>query len=144
MKRTFPERYEYLEVTEVGDELFVFSPKENQAYSLNPTAAKLFGWCDGKTSVPEMEQRLGGDEQARDLVHLTLGTLASQGLIAMDEGGLNRREFLQKWGAAVAALPVVTSVFVPKAARAASATTTTSTTEEATTTEESTTTTEPP
>ena len=62
----------------------------------------------------------------------------------MDEEGLNRREFLQKWGAAVAALPVVTSVFVPKAARAASATTTTSTTEEATTTEESTTTTEPP
>ena len=43
MKNTVPERHEYLEVTKVGDELFVFCPKENQAYSLNPTAAKLFG-----------------------------------------------------------------------------------------------------
>ncbi|MGE0490264.1 MAG: hypothetical protein AB7S38_13740 [Vulcanimicrobiota bacterium] len=129
MKKVYPERYDYLEVTEVGKELFVFCPRENQAYAMNPTAAEFFGWCDGQTSVSEMEQRLGGGEQAHDLALLTLGSLRSQGLIAMDEGSLNRREFLLKWGTAAAALPVVSSVFVPKAAEAASATSSTTTTE---------------
>jgi hypothetical protein len=47
-----------LPARQVGDEMLVRSPDTGEVHFLNPTAALIWGLCDGTTSVAQCEAQL--------------------------------------------------------------------------------------
>ena len=114
---------------ELLDELLVYDGRTHRGHCLNRTAAAVWRLCDGETTIPGMIRTLqaqvdpGMDEQ---IVRLALARLKKAGLLAdgiasEDTYTISRRELMRKIGKITAiALPVVTSMLIPTAARAAS------------------------
>lgn len=117
-------------VQELEDELLIYNLQTNQAICLNQTAALVWRYCDGKSEVSEivqkMEKELGASVK-EELVLFAISELNDKGLIENGEGisngfdGLSRREIVKKVGfASLVALPIVSSIVAPKAVNARS------------------------
>jgi len=129
-ERLVPEaRREGLVVQELSGEVLVFDRERNKAHCLNSTAARVWGLCDGKTSVAQIaraieeECNLPVDE---DVIWLGVEQLSKTHLLSEQtalpdhKSGLSRREVMKRIGVAAAvALPVITSIIAPSAAQAA-------------------------
>ena len=119
-------------VKEMPDEVLVYDLVRDKAHCLNRTAALVWNYCDGKTSVEKMTGRLSKELQAPvdervvwlalnqlDKNHLLEESVASPPVMA----GINRREVIRALGvAAVVAVPVITSIVAPTPAQAATCT----------------------
>ncbi len=117
-------------IQELNDEILVYDLKTNKAYCLNETSALVWQLCDGKTSVSEISQTVGGklnSPASEDLVWLALDQLKEQNLLSNKEeivsgfGGMSRREVIRKVGlGTMIALPLITSLVAPRAVDAQS------------------------
>ena len=115
-----------LVVQEVPDEVLVYDLDTNKAHCLNKTAAAVWRFCDGKTSVPEIAQFLSSETGATvddDLVWLAIDQLNESSLLEAQVepkfAGQSRREAIRKIGiASMIALPIVASLVAPKSAMA--------------------------
>ena len=115
---------------ELEDELLIYNLQTHRAICLNQTAALVWQNCDGKSSVGEIKRRMEkelGKLVREELVLFAIDELNDKGLIENGEEiskefeGLTRREIVRKVGfASLVALPIVSSIAVPKAASAQS------------------------
>ena len=111
-----------LVVQEVPNEVLVFDMETNEAHCLNETAAMVWKYCDGKTSVPQIAEILGeGKESAisDDLIWLAIDQLNEHKLLEKEVttkfAGQSRREVLRKIGlASMVALPIIASMAAPR------------------------------
>lgn len=121
MSNVMPLAKPHLERTPLGDELIVFDPQTELTICLNQTAATILSHCDGKTKKQLVAERLGEAQFRDDLLELTLSELARKQLLATNmEPTLTRRDFLARWGATAALIPLVASIQTPAAAQAVS------------------------
>lgn len=117
-------------IQELPDELLIYNTITNKAVNLNKTAASVWNLCDGNRDVAEISKALAKDQQlavARDMVWLTLENLKQHDLLTNSSelpdifAGLSRREVIKKVGlTSLIALPVISSLIAPTAAKAAS------------------------
>lgn len=115
-----------LVVQEVPDEVLVYDLDTNKAHCLNKTAAAVWRFCDGKTSVREIAQFLSSESGTNvdsDLVWLAIDQLNESALLETQAEtkfqGQSRREAIRKIGiASMIALPIVASLVAPKSAMA--------------------------
>ena len=111
-----------LVVQEVPNEVLVFDMETNEAHCLNETAAMVWKYCDGKTSVPQIAEILGENKDSGvndDLVWLAIDQLNEHKLlereVATKFAGQSRREVLRKIGlASMIALPIIASMAAPR------------------------------
>jgi hypothetical protein len=122
-------RKEGLVVQELSGEVLVYDRERNKAHCLNSTAALVWEYCDGKTSVAQIARAIEGEINApvdEDVIWLGVEQLSKTHLLQEraklpeHKSGLSRREVMKRIGlAAAVALPVVTSIMAPTAAQAA-------------------------
>jgi len=116
-------------VRELEDELLVYDLDDHRAHCLNKTAAMIWNLCDGKSSASQIAtniSRMAGLPVPEELIWLGLANLQKTRLLndgtARVNGAktLTRRDVLRRLGVGAAvALPLVTSVFAPRASEAA-------------------------
>lgn len=123
-------RREGLVIQELPDEVLVYDRERDKAHCLNQTAALVWKYCDGKTTVPTMARNLERDLNTNGIdekvVWYALGQLGKDHLLEENIvpptllGGMTRRQMVQVLGvAAVIAIPVVSSIVAPTPAQAA-------------------------
>jgi hypothetical protein len=122
-------RQDDLVIRELPGELLLYDSETHDAHCLNETAAFIWRQCDGKTSVPEIAQRLSaktGADVDEELVWVAAEDLWKRQLLVGEpeparERTMSRSQLVRR-AALVAAVsvPVVTSIVAPKAAQAAS------------------------
>jgi Coenzyme PQQ synthesis protein D (PqqD) len=83
-----PTAVAHLETEVVGGEVLLYHPQQTRAVYLNPTAALVFGLCDGKRSVQEIGRVLSEcypDDGASllDDVLTTINELRESGVLAI-------------------------------------------------------------
>jgi Coenzyme PQQ synthesis protein D (PqqD) len=113
-------------VKAVAGELLVYDLERHHAHSLNVTAAAVWRRCDGRRSLADIVRLVAGDVgSAVDevLVRQALGQLDKARLL--EERGtwvarLTRREALRASLVTAAALPLVTTIIVPRSLHAQS------------------------
>jgi hypothetical protein len=108
---------------EAGRELLIYDLSTNRMFQLNETSKIVYQAC-GKLSFDELKRK---HKLTDDLIHLALDELQRNNLLenpALDYfAGLSRREVIKRAGlATMIALPIVSSLVAPHAARAASQT----------------------
>ena len=111
-----------LVVQDVPNEVLVFDMETNEAHCLNETAAMVWKYCDGKTSVAQIAQILGENRDSSvndDLVWLAIDQLNEHKLLEKEFetkfAGRSRREVLRKIGlASMVALPIIASMAAPR------------------------------
>jgi len=123
-------RKDDLVVKEMPDEVLVYDLTRDKAHCLNRTAALVWSYCDGRTSVAKIAGRLGKELNSNvdeRVVWLALNQLSKNHLLEESivppalMAGINRRELIRALGvAAVVAVPVVTSIVAPTPAQAQS------------------------
>jgi hypothetical protein len=122
-------RSQGLTIQQLDSELMVFDETAARAHCLNATAALVWQYCDGNTSVAAMAARLGADAGAavdEDIVVFALSELGARNLLeqpirALGRGGLNRRQVLARLGVTAGILlPMITSLVAPSSAAAES------------------------
>jgi hypothetical protein len=117
-------------VQELADEVLVYDEDRNKAVCLNQTAALVWKYCDGETTVASMARQLERDlkTEAVDekIVWYALDKLGKDHLLVEPPvppavlAGMSRRELVRVLGvAAVVAIPVVTSIVAPTVVEAA-------------------------
>ena len=125
-------RQDELVVEELPDETLVYDLKRHKARCLNRTAALVWQHCDGQTTVPELaalleEQLATPTDEA--VVWMALDRLGRAQLLSepvtlpTDRAQYSRREVLRTLRRAAGislVLPVVASIFAPRAAAQAS------------------------
>ena len=115
-----------LVVKKVGEELLVYDLARHKAHSLNRVAAAVWRACDGSRGVAALGVAASGEAGhpvPPEAIRYALRALEQARLLEgpVDDGGLTRREVMQRLGtAAAAALPIVTTITAPTAAQAAS------------------------
>jgi hypothetical protein len=123
-------RIEGLVIQELPDEVLVYDRDRDKAHCLNQTAALVWKYCDGKTTVSNMTHRLEHDLSTESVdekvVWYALDQLGKDHLLEEMVvpptllGGMSRREMVRVLGvAAVVAVPLVTSIIAPTPAQAA-------------------------
>lgn len=124
-------RQEGLIVENLPSEVLVYDCARDKAHCLNQTAALVWNYCDGKTTVSAMVRHLKRDLDTNKvdekLVWYALDQLSKDHLLEESFvspamlGGLTRRQMVRTLGiAAVIAVPLVTSIVVPTAKAATS------------------------
>jgi hypothetical protein len=125
-----PKRAETVHVEQLGDEVCVYDWQRKEVHALNPTAARVWQQCDGRTSPQQIAAAIQAElnvPDAEELVWLTLSKLEQAHLLAEEvvkparRRVLPRREFL-KLGIAAAVLPVIHSIVAPAPVEAQSPT----------------------
>ncbi len=125
-------RQDELVVEELQDETLIYDLKRHKARCLNRTAALVWQHCDGQTTVPELaalleEQLATPTDEA--VVWMALDRLGRAHLLSepvtlpADRAQYSRREVLRTLRRAAGIsllLPVVSSIFAPRAAAQAS------------------------
>lgn len=121
---------ENLVVRELDRELLVYDRTRDTAHCLNQTAALVWKFCDGQTSISAIAQLLEKELNTpvdEDFVWCALEQLGRDRLLVerltppAPFGGMNRRAMIRALGvAAVVAVPVVTSIVAPTPAQAVS------------------------
>ena len=124
-------RQQGLIIEDLPGEVLVFDSERDRAHCLNQTAALVWKYCDGKTTVSQMARSLERDLNTANvderMVTYALEQLSKDHLLvesfvpAAMLSGLTRRQMVRALGiAAVIAVPVVTSIVVPTAQAATS------------------------
>jgi len=119
-----------LVVRELPDEVLIYDRDRDKAHCLNQTAALVWKYCDGKTTVPTIARRLERDLETKPIdekvVWFALSQLSKDHLLEDSIvppamlSGITRREMVRVLGvAAVIAVPLVTSIVAPIPAQAA-------------------------
>ena len=108
-------------------ELCVYEWTRHEVHALNASAASVWQWCDGNTSVEEMAARLRAARlpYADQLVALALEEFERKHLLDANRtpsrtGRAMSRRALVRCGVAAALVPVVTSIVAPTALQAQS------------------------
>ena len=122
-------RNENLLIQEVGDELVVYDKVRDRAHCLNRTAALVWSYCDGQTTMKGMtkllQKELNLPAADEGIVSLALNQLDEAHLMGVNtdkhgrEPSISRRELIKRVGligSMAVLLPVVTSLAVPVAA----------------------------
>jgi hypothetical protein len=118
-------------IEDLPGEVLVYDSERDRAHCLNQTAALVWKYCDGKTTVSQMARSLERDLNTTSvderMVSYALEQLSKDHLLeesfvpAAMLSGLTRRQMVRALGiAAVIAVPVVTSIVVPTAQAATS------------------------
>lgn len=129
-KSTNPQaRKEGLIIQELPDEVLVYDSSDDKAHCLNRTAALVWKYCDGNTSVADIAKVMSRELNApvkEEFVWLALDQLEKESLLekeaqfSLKSLGVSRREVIRRIGlASVVALPIVTSLLNPMSAKAA-------------------------
>lgn len=112
-----------LVVQELDGEILIYDLKENKAFCLNETSARVWRSCDGSKTMAEIGRELGHE----DMAWLALNDLKKEKLIEFQSktpsrfAGMSRREVVRKIGVgAMVALPIVASLAAPPVAHAQS------------------------
>jgi hypothetical protein len=121
-------RVENLVIEELDGETLVYDLQRDKAHCLNSTAARVWRYCDGRTSVRQMAVRLARElaqPTDEDLVWLALRQLDRASLLAQPPAwpagtATSRRSVLRRLGAAAALAPLVLSIVAPEAVEGAS------------------------
>ena len=129
--RSLPKSRTSLIVKELAGEVLVYDETSTKAYCLNKSAATIWGMCDGKTSISEMARKAAIEIDGmidEVFVAVALTSFRDNGLLENESGDirpiarLTRAELVARVGrvglAAAVALPLVTSVVAPTAAKA--------------------------
>lgn len=117
-------------IQEVDSEILIYDQNTNKAHCLNPTAARVWNYCDGETTLAEACSALSRDLETtvdEKLVWYALDQFAQDNLLETENElpafvlpGMNRRQLVRTLGlAAVVGLPLVTSLVAPTPAQAA-------------------------
>lgn len=117
-------------IQEVDSEVLIYDQVSNKAHCLNPTAAKVWKYCDGETTLADACSALSRDLESpvdEKLVWYAVDQFAKDQLLEKDFtppafiiSGMNRRQMVRTLGlAAVVAVPLVTSIVAPTPAQAA-------------------------
>jgi hypothetical protein len=126
-------RQQGLIIEDLPGEVLVYDSERDRAHCLNQTAALVWKYCDGKTTVSQMARNLERDLNTANvderMVSYALEQLSRDHLLeesfvpATMLSGLTRRQMVRTLGiAAVIAVPVVTSIVVPTARAATTCT----------------------
>lgn len=117
---TMPTKEENLLECEVGEELVVYNLKDNSAHCLSGKSIDIFRKCDGQSDMSEIARSLDSTgPDGEEVLQLALSSFRSSGLIKQSYAAsrkFDRRSMLK----AAAAIPLVTSIMVPKPAAAVS------------------------
>ncbi len=115
---------------QIAGETLVYDLKKNKAYCLNETSSLIWHLCNGERSVDQISVSLKEQIRAEvsvDMVWLAIDQFKTDGLLEDNTintavfNGLSRREIIRNVGLASAiALPLVSSLVVPSAAKAQS------------------------
>lgn len=117
-------------VKEVDGEVLIYDQEINKAHCLNPTAAKVWKYCDGKTTIAVACSLLTRDLNTQvdeNLVRYAIDQFSADNLLEAETSmpafmipGLSRRQMVRTLGlAAAVAVPLVTSIIAPTPAQAA-------------------------
>jgi hypothetical protein len=117
-------------VQEVDSEILIYDQDTNKAHCLNQTAAKVWKYCDGETTLAEACNALSCDLETpvdEKLVWYAIDQFSKDNLLeksiepqAFIIAGMNRRQLVRTLGlAAVIAVPLVTSIVAPTPVQAA-------------------------
>jgi hypothetical protein len=117
-------------IQEVDSEILIYDQNTNKAYCLNQTAAKVWKYCDGETTLADACSALSRDLETpvdEKLVWYAVDQFAKDNLLEKDIeppafiiSGMNRRQLVRTLGlAAVVAVPLVTSIVAPTPVQAA-------------------------
>lgn len=123
-------RRDHLVVQELKDEVVLYDLETDQASCLNETAALVWKYADGKTSVDSIAAQMAQDLETpvdAQVVWFALDQLGKKNLLQtpvampMEYTRMSRRDFVLKAGAlgAIVAMPVIISLAAPKPAMAA-------------------------
>jgi hypothetical protein len=115
-------RSEDLIVEELGDEVLVYDSNSDTAHCLSPDAARVWGLCDGGTSIESLTAQvsLTAERVENALVELERCELL-EARPTLTGDGHTRRELglkVAQVGAAAAAVPLIVSVAAPTPAMA--------------------------
>lgn len=124
-------RREDLVTKQLPDEVLVYDRERDKVHCLNQTAALVWKYCDGKTTVSTMARHLERDLNTNKvderIVWYALDQLSKDHLLEENFaphamlGGMTRRQMVHVLGvAAVIAIPLVTSIVAPTPAQAGS------------------------
>ena len=117
-------------IQEVDNEILIYDQHTNKAHCLNQTAAKVWKYCDGETTLADACTALSCDLETpvdEKLVWYAVDQFSKDNLLeksieppAFIIAGMNRRQMVRTLGlAAVIAVPLVTSIVAPTPVQAA-------------------------
>lgn len=117
-------------VREVDGEVLIYDQERDKAHCLNHTAAKVWKYCNGQTTVAEACSSLSRDLKSpvdEKLIWYALDQFSTDHLLGdkielppFMAAGMNRRQVVRALGlAALVAAPLVTSIVAPTPAQAA-------------------------
>jgi hypothetical protein len=117
-------------IQEVDGEILIYDQETNKAHCLNQTAAKVWKYCDGETTLADACNALSRDLETRvdeKLIWYAVDQFSKDNLLereieppAFVIAGMNRRQLVRTLGlAAIVAVPLVTSIVAPTPAQAA-------------------------
>lgn len=102
----------------VEGELLLYNTTTGRTFCLNQTSKKIYDLCSGTNEISEIAEKTGLPE---NLVRLAIGDLSKQNLLTEPiEIQTSRRDLLRNLALTSIALPVITTLIAPTAARAAS------------------------
>jgi hypothetical protein len=118
-------------VEELQNEILIYDEDRDKALCLNQTAANVWKYCDGQTTVAAACNKLSSDLKApvdEKLLWYAIDQFEKDDLLEDTiqlppaiTAGMSRRQLARTLGlAAVVAIPLVTSIVAPTAAHAAS------------------------
>jgi hypothetical protein len=121
-------RADGLVIHELADEILVYDKVRDRAHCLNQTAALVWRACDGQLTTEEIARKLTkqlGVVVHKDVVLLALSQLEEIQLLEQRETvttsfvGMSRRQMARSLALTTVALPLITSILVPRPAQAA-------------------------
>jgi hypothetical protein len=116
-------------VKELSNEVLIYDENNHQAHCLNETAALVWKFCDGRTSIPKMTRRLEKQLSVvvpEQTVWLALKQLEASRLLDVPVTRqariphTSRRTAMRTIGITAVALPLITSINASAAVAAAS------------------------
>src|SRR4029077_18030516 len=130
MEKMPQERKTGLIIQEVDGEILIYDQNTNKAHCLNQTAAKVWKYCDGETTLAEACNALSCDLETpvdEKLVWYAVDQFSKDNLLeksielsAFIIAGMSRRQMVRTLGlAAVIAVPLLTSIVAPTPVQAA-------------------------
>lgn len=123
-------RHENIVVLETNGETLIYDLNLDQAFLLNGTSAFVWNQCNGQNDVPQIAKALAQKHKQpinEDIIWLAINDLEKTTLLTETVKSnnpwreLSRRELVKKVGlTTMIALPVISSLVAPMAAKAAS------------------------